>query len=1380
MRLAGFFILLMPVIFPVFGQQISKFHLPRFDHITIDQGLSQNTVNAIFKDSEGYMWFGTNDGLNRFDGYSMEVFRNIPGDTNSLSNGKIFAIAQDLNGDIWIGTANGLNRYDPQKGCFERFYHNEQNKNSLSHNFVRSIYTDDSGIILIGTLGGGLSIYDTKSKIMRKSANIIRSEKGDFVPVSVVSSIIKDKEESILLGADVNAIVYYDILSDKMQAVTFDGGRLVKTNFIGRTLYQDSEGDIWICTEGGGIYLWHKKEREFYSFRKSTSDPRLSGDLAKGIIEISPDLFWIVIDGGGLNILNKKSGEILVHRYDPNNNKSINTNALYTIYVDNQQIIWIGTFDGGINVANPNKKDFLHFTHTNTDYTLSHKAVLCFLEESPDKIWIGTDGGGLNLFDRQKGSFKAFKNNSNNSSSMSSNVITSLLFDHNKQLWVGSYLGGLMKYQGNGNFKIYNSANNPELQSNHIWCMLEDRNRQLWIGTLGGLYLFDRAKEYFQAVRDNNVNNQNHLLRNICLMEDKKGNIWVGGNGIAVYSQETDTWEYYNHDYKNKKSLGVDNVRCIFEDSQENIWIGTEGAGLNKFKAESQSFLKWTTSDGLPNNSIHQILEDDLGNLWISSNKGLSKLAFSGDSLEAITNYDVNDGLQSNQFSYAAAMKSVGGEMYFGGVNGFNVFNPEAIAINPYPPPVKITGFKINQKSNKGGYGLQLLKMNEHTETITLNHAQSRLFSIEYTALNFTAPEKNSFAFRLDGFDQDGEWLQAGNTRTATYTNLNEDTYTFRVKAANNDGVWNEIPATLKIKILPPIWRTWYAYLVYALMIAGITLSMRRFTIERIHLKNDIRLKELERQKNEEINQAKLMFFTSISHEFKTPLTLIIGPLKKLMDDFRDNEEIRFYHSLMYRNAKRLLHLINQLMDFRKIENGNQKIKLQRGDIVEFVQSIMTNFNSLSLQKQIKLNLESNKKEIDMVFDHDIIDKVIYNLLSNAFKFTSAQGRISVKITESDNNLKIAVKDTGTGITKEMLPFVFDRYFHLDQSAKQQYNNETGTGIGLALSYELIRMHHGTIEVSSSPGTGSEFTVSLPTSLEEYNNEEIDNMQPLEFGLRTQVEDYNDGEFFTYEADSWSFSEENDKRPMLLLVEDNAELRAFLKQYLHNQYRVLEAVNGEEGLKKATKYIPDMVISDIMMPVMDGIELCEELKNNVTTNHIPLILLTAKSTDENKIEGLKAGADDYINKPFQVQALELKIKNLIDRQKSMQKKYGDQLFKIAADDLPSAEDRFIADVKSIIENHFSDADFDVNTFAREINMSRSVLYRKFKAVTGQSVNELISDIRLRKAAELLKNKSLSISDVAYAVGFSDPQYFSKCFRKKYNATPTEYAAQTRI
>ncbi|NJN28589.1 MAG: response regulator [Cyclobacteriaceae bacterium] len=1356
----------------LFAKTISTNRI-RFDHLNIEHGLSQNTVNTILKDSHGYMWFGTNDGLNKYDGYSFKVYRQHPDDSTTISNSKIFSIVEDRHGNIWIATANGLNRYNRKTDDFEKYFKDKHNINSLSHNYVRTIFTDQDGLLYLGTLGGGLNIFDPEKKLFRRCSNKID---GLDLSIEHITSIIKDRQGNLLLGGNINGILWYHPATDMFTTKTYNGLVPAKTDHAGRTIFEDSHGDIWLCTEGDGVYQWQRASDAWRHFDNKPVNLGLSGNVVKSIYEAADGKIWLIIDGGGLNILDKESGEVETIYYHPDNPKGLSSNALYTIYSDPQNILWIGTFDSGIDILNPEKKKFDHYTQNGRQNALSHKSVLCFLEEREDIIWIGTDGGGLNRFDKKNNVFASYGHHPLDPASLSSNVITSLFQDSDKNMWIGTFQGGLMQYQGNGRFKSYRANDESGLENDNVWDILEDSKGTFWVATLGGLYTMDRLSGKFTRIRDEREGQEARLNRNICLMEDDQGNIWVGGNGISVYNPHNNTWKYYQHTLNDSTSLGVDNVRSIFMDSRLRIWIGTEGAGLNLFHRQTNSFSKWTSDDLLPNNSVHQMLEDDEGNLWISTNKGLSRISIGADGSLSIKNFDANDGLQSNQFSYSAAIKCASGEMYFGGINGFNSFCPAQITDNPYAPPVKISGFKINEQEVEIGSDGPLPEHISIIRKITLSHRQSRVFSFEFTALNFTSPEKNKYAYRMIGFDDEDTWLYSGNKRTATYTNLNAGTYVFEVKASNNDGIWNPETATLEIEVLPPLWKTWYAYLAYAGLLISISLSMRSITVERIHLKNDIRMKELEKQKNNALNQEKLKFFTSVSHEFKTPLTLIIGPLKKLMEDFKDHPDIQFYHTLMYQNAKRLLRLINQLMDFRKLENGKEKLQVEQGDIVGFIKDIKTAFENLAWQNKITFLLNSQDQTVLLYFDRNIIDKVFYNLLSNAFKFTPAQGRISIDLSSDNRMLSISVSDTGNGIPADAIPYIFDRYYHLDSALASKTMGESGSGIGLALCYELIKMHHGNIAVQSCEGQGSKFTVSLPIGQNAYSPEEL--LAKKEYFTPCTLEEYIDdtSPIEALVAGAAAKATEQDK-PLLLIVEDNAELRAFLRQYLKGDFRILEEENGESGLKRAISSIPDIIVSDIMMPVMNGLEMCGKLKSDHKTSHIPVVLLTARSSVENNLEGLNTGADDYICKPFHAQILEQKIKNLIRQRAALQKRFSEGMFLTNKKDLLTAEEKFLKKIMGIIENHLADPSFDVNVFAGELHMSRSVLYRKFKALTGQSVNELISEVRLKKAAALLELGPESVSEVAYEVGYSDPQYFSKCFRKKYCVTPSEYAAQ---
>ncbi len=1324
------------------------------------------------------MWFGTSDGLNKYNGYEFDIYRFDPTDSTSISDNKIYSLYQDSDSVLWIGTRFGLNYYDRIRDKFVRFYKRPgENQGGLSGNFIRCINEDKDGNIWIGTIGAGLNKYvKDENKFYHFETPGVENN---------VTSIVNDPDGNLWIGTDAHGICYFDRTKEQFTYHAFNNKEQTASGKIyGQNLYLDDQNNVWVGTEGIGLYKFNKKEQRFTWFSQSDQKELIGNNIVKSILEDDDGNLWIATDGGGLNIYNVKTGQTTQYTYDINDLNGISSDAVYTVYRDNEGIFWIGTFGGGINIINPNKKRFYHYTQEGWNKnSLSHKAVLSFCEDSRGIIWIGTDGGGLNRFDPQTKRFTNFKHDPGKPGSISSNVITSIYEDSEKNLWIGTYSGGLNMFnRSTGKFISYkNVPDDPKsIINNNVWDILEDRNGNLWLGTLGGLARFDaknREFRHFVMKEDNS-----YFSRVISLLEDSKGRIWVGGNQLGLLNKSTGQIKIFP--YKNELYDGTTtyDVRCIYEDKNGNLWIATEGAGLNLFDPENGKFIAFTTKDGLSNNSIHQILEDKSGNLWLSTNNGLTKFH---PETKKVRIYDDNDGLQSNQFSYMAAMKDNSGRMYFGGLNGFNVFHPDSIRDNPYKPPVVLTDFiHFNAKKNKNAV---LNKHIHYAESIELPFKS--VFTLQFTALNYTSTEKNQYEYKLEGFSD--EWINVDNQRTATYTNLDPGKYVFHVKGSNNDLVWNDKGTQLNIVISPPWWKTKAAYTLYVVLIILIFYSFRSYLISRQKMKNDLIIKDLEKKKIEEVNQMKLRFFTNISHEFRTPLSLIMGPLENMLQHKQFDNGIKRQLRLMASNADRLFRLVNQLMDFRKIETGNMQLRASKDDIVHFLKQIKNAFNEFARKHHIKYRFTSSVEKLDMYFDHDKMDKIFYNLLSNAFKFTPDNGKISVVINKINKNgtsgqqqmIEIIIQDTGIGISSDRLPKVFDRFYQIGNSVKLKKSIEQeGTGIGLALTKELIEMHHGTIEVQSMEGLGTKFIIHLPVDASHLTPEQIIHDPQQETYLHNELYKFlsDNDEYEPTTNDGIESGEEHAGKdaPKILIVEDNQEVREFIRVCLQPDYEISEAGDGMEGLEKAKEIVPDLIINDIMMPGMDGVELIEKLKTDEITCHIPVILLTAKDTIEFKIKGLEIGADDYICKPFNVKLLKIRIKNLIDSRKLLQDKFRkDVLLEPKEVTVTSSDEKFLKKAMEIVENHISDSNFSVMVFVKEMGMSRSVMYRKLEAVTGQSVNEFIRTIRLKRAAQLLALNEFTISEVTYEVGFNDPQYFSKCFSKQFGKTPSSYAAE---
>ena len=914
--------------------------------------------------------------------------------------------------------------------------------------------------------------------------------------------------------------------------------------------------------------------------------------------------------------------------------------------------------------------------------------------------------------------------------------------------------------------------------SDNVWSVYEDSVGTFWVGTLGGLEIFDKENRIFHYV-DLPGTDLRYSEKVTNILQDSYGQMWFGGALLTSMDIETGKFTLYND-----RTLMEYDVRTIFEDSDGILWIGTEGGGLSKFERNQKTFINYNTNDGLPSDAVHAILEDNNGKLWISTNNGLTRFNKKNNNFR---NYDVHDGLQSNQFSYDASLKTSGGYMYFGGVKGFNLFHPDSIRGNSNPPPVVFTDFRLMNKDVPIGTGdSPLQKHINETRRIVLAHHQS-VFTIEFAALNFTSHDKNQYAYMMEGFDDD--WNYVGNQRTATYTNLDPGSYVFKLMASNNDGVWNEQPLSIEFEILPPWWRTGWAYMGYAVVMIAVLLGFRNYLVRQQKLKNALIMKDVERKKIEELNQLKLKFYTNISHEFRTPLTLIFGPLEKLMELFRENEAVYNYLNLMRRNTLRLSRLINQIMDFRKIETGNMKLKISEADIVTFVRDVKKHFDSYAKDRDINFEFETTVEELNVKLDYEKMDMVLYNLLSNAFKFTPDHGSICIGLEIlggggklNNQFIKIIVKDSGIGISSERLSNIFDRFYQIDEPMQfQKAAARNGTGIGLSITKELVELHGGTISVESKKNTGSKFFISLPLS-DDWNrgaNVEIKKRQDNKFQQEALWDnarwDIEVNEVYAEEDDGGELGKD---QPVVLVVEDDGDMRLFIKDALEAEFEVITAGNGEKGYEKAERHIPDMIVCDIMMPVVGGFEMAARVRENEKTCHIPIIFLSAISTVENNLLGFGFGAYDYISKPFNVSLLKAKVKSVIENRRKLQEKMRKEFIMTPHPiKITSPEEKFLKKAIDVVEENIANPDFDVKVFYTQMGLSRSVLYRKLEAVTGQTVNDFVRAIRLKKAAGYLKQNVMTISEVSYEVGFNDPQYFSKCFRKEFGKSPSVYARE---
>jgi signal transduction histidine kinase/ligand-binding sensor domain-containing protein/DNA-binding response OmpR family regulator len=1320
----------------------------KFKHLTVQEGLSRSWVKCIYQDHLGYLWVGTADGLNRYDGISFKTYKYKSGDIHSINHNNIFVIYEDKRKNLWVGTQAGLNLYDREKDEFIPI--------PSLNNYVSCICEYDDGRFLIGS-PGGLFLFNPADFTAKQIHNEINIEE-----------ILHDRNNNFWL-ATYNGLLLLDTSDYSYHPINLDKKSGPATNYLIRSLFQDSRGGIWIGTNSDGLrYMTYDKNNprnpHFINFK---SDPGNKETISDGavyaIAEDEKGYLWIGAENGGLNFLDLKTfpekkvsfRHLVYNLFDP---EGLSDNSIHYIYRDRQNTIWIGTYGNGINYYNAILQKFNHFMQLpGSNASINNNRVNTIYEDD-NYLWIGTEGG-LNVLDKRNNIFHYYTHQYNDPQSIGSNAVWAINCDSRNNMWIGSWSGGLNLFnERTKTFKrfLYDENNPKSIGSNSMMDIIETRDKNLWIATMGGgLNRYDYKTNTFERYLVDY--NKNSISGNWVedLIEDSDGNLWISTTvAVNLFNRETNHFTTFTHNPANPKSISYNGAICFYEDSKKNIWIGTSN-GLNLFNQSDSTFKHYYQSDGLPDNVIQAIIEDNHGNLWLSTNNGISEFidGINVPDKPGFKNYNINDGLQGNEFISRSSFKNKDGMIYFGGNNGYNVFNPDKIKTNPYVPNIVLTRLLIfNKPVNIGEKNSPLVNDIGRTKVLKLSHKHS-VFTIEFASLNLLAPENNQYAFILEGFEK--EWNYVGKKHSATYTNLDPGRYTFKVKASNNDGLWNEKGISLDIIIMPAWWQTWVAKSVYLLLMVLAIYFFRKHTIISVNLKNELWREHLEKEKSEELAQLKNQFFTNISHELRTPLTLILGPLKKLMET-----ENASPLQTIYRNASRLKILVDQIMDFSKIENHMMKLNLNHEDIVEHILTCSENFIELARQKNISLCFKSTISSYFCNFDADKIEKILSNILSNAVKNTPEGGSVLININfeKQPGILIISITDTGKGIDPAEIDHIFERFF----TSPKQSAEYSGTGIGLDLTRKLVELHKGTITVSSTLEKGSTFIVKLPFSSSKAEFKVFEKMltNPGSVKSLTGIEPVPSG--FTHE-----------KR--ILIIDDTPDMCDFIESILSDNYDVIKVIDSSETQDYILNYMPDLIISDVVMPGINGFELVKQIRNDLRFSHIPVILLTAKVTVNDHITGYETGADDYIYKPFEGEILKARVKNLILQKENLRKHFigtdGIINSKIKANNL---DVQFIDDILNLIKAHFSEPEFNVNDIIEKMGMSRSIFYKKYKALSDQSINDLIRNFRLKKAAELLYSGQYSVSQVAYDCGFSDPAYFSKVFKEYYKISPKDY------
>jgi len=1331
-----------------------KTNVLSFDYFSQMDGLPNNQIQCIYQDKKGWIWLGTSLGLSRFDGYRFVNFIHNPKDTSSLSGSLVRVIFEDRKGNLLVGTENGgLNIFDREK---ERFLHPYKNHPEFKSKeiSVNTIKEDIEGNLFIGTDRNLLKIDNNGhlSKITPLTGTKSMSFSDSFIRI-----IQSDNTGNFWIGTSVGLFIYHpesNVIEEIPMPVTNGQSKEIFD------IFKDTDGLLWIGTYSSGVLILDPltKSVRHLSLNPYYERTETIRTISKGTLGD----YWIGTRGG-FYVYSKTRGITGFFRHDDRDSRSLANNSVLDIFHDSHGETWIGT-RGGLNLLAKSKQVFRNFSALpNDDHYLNSSIIYAFWIDKKNRIWVGTEDGGINIYNPDKGTFNYLMAKDGNPNTISQNCIKAFLDDGKGNLWIGTFWGGIDVLNLNTG-KIIHYQHSPDkkqsLADNRVWALCSDDDGGIWIGTSQGVDRFDPETKLFDHFPKLA---QNRQVNWISIDSDK--NIWLGTlDEVIIFNPDNENIIRYN-----------EHSRSFLEDSDKKYWITTLDKGIALYSKIKGAVTYYDEHAGLSNNQALGVLEDNNHSLWISTSNGLSKF---DKEKKLFRNFTSRDGLRNDQFTYGAAYKADNGELLFGGIAGFNMFNPQDILTEDLQVPLVFTELRIFNRvvPVRDDKDAILKKCISETSHLILRYDQN-VFTLEFAALDFINSNSTLYSYYLEGFDKG--WNEPSTSRTATYTNLNPDDYTLRIKKilpGNQAGFENLV---LKITILPPFWMTWWFRTIIILIIVALGYSLIRFIINREKIKNELVFEKIKARNLHELDMLKLRLFANISHEIRTPLTLILGPLEKLISKKVPEEEIPSHLAVVYRNTQQLNRLINQLLDFRKLETGNLKLELTQDDMVSVVSDIVRSFEEFARENQITLEFHTLKKKLIAIFDPDKVETIITNLISNALKYTEEGGMVSVHLSlvfapeddDSFNNapekqyIEISVKDTGKGISETNIDKIFTRFFRIDSK-----NESSGTGIGLALVKELVKLHRGSITVISKPGKGSKFTLHLPFETEV--QEEIINTT---------------GEFVQNKSQKTDNSILTDDLPeelnaqIMLIVEDNPDVRYFIRSHFDSVYKIYEAKNGQEGWNLAIKIIPDVIISDILMPDVDGYEFCKRIRKDERTSHIPVLLLTALHSKDHEIEGLSCGADDYITKPFDISILQTKIENMLQARRSLKEKYTREIILKPSDIIISSPDeRFLRKAIEVVEKNISNSDLDIEHYATEVGVSRMQLYRKFNALTNMTVKEFIRSIRLKRAAQLLLEKKMSITEIAYAVGFRDLSHFRKCFHSEYGMSASEYISQSTI
>lgn len=1317
----------------------------QFKHLEVSDGLSNNSVNTICKDRDGFMWFGTTTGLNRYDGYTFKIYQHAENDPGSLPDNYITDIVEMPDGRFWVNTGRGYVLFDKEQDCFITDVTGFM-KNLESGGVPEQVFVDREGNTCLSVAGEGCYRYKEGGK------RLFFSYVEHSLPEHGVTQIA-ECSDGLLLIYNTGLLVCLDRAT---LAIKWKSDEIKKYIPAGKTiefsLFVDRDNCIWAYSLMGiwaydcGTKSWRTDLTAIWSSRPDVIIHAVAQDIEGRI--------WVGKDYDGIDVLEKETGKVTSLVAHDDNGRSLPHNTIYDLYADRDGIMWVGTYKKGVSYYSESIFKFNMYEWGD---------ITCIEQADENRLWLGTNDHGILLWNRSTGKAEPFWRDAEG---QLPNPVVSMLKSKDGKLWVGTFNGGLYCMDGS-RVRSYKEGAGNALASNNVWALVEDDKGRIWIASLGGgLQCLEPLSGTFETYTSNNSALLENNVTSLCWVDNNTLFFGTANQGVGMMDMRTREIKKIQGQSGNVK-LSNDAVNHVYKDSRGLVWIATR-EGLNVYDTRRHLFLDLSPVAEAKGNFIAAITEDQERNMWVSTSRKVIRVTVASDGkgsyLFDSRAYNSEDGLQNCDFNQRSIKTLHNGIIAIGGLYGVNVFAPDHIRYNKMLPNVMFTGLSLFDEAVKVGqsYGGRVLIEKElnDVENVEFDYKQN-IFSVSFASDNYNLPEKTQYMYKLEGFNNDWLTLPLG-VHNVTFTNLAPGKYVLRVKAINSDGYVGIKEATLGIVVNPPFWMSWWAYLLYAVGLVVVLFLARYRMLKREREKFHLQQIENEVAKNEEINNMKFRFFTNVSHELRTPLTLIISPLEGMLKETTDElQSTRL--QLMYRNAQRLLHLVNQLLDFRKGEMSTHQLSLSEGDIISYVHSVCNSFLLMADKKHIQFSFFSGIDTFSMAFDADKVGKIVMNLLSNAFKFTPEGGRVTVMIEHvagTPDILEIKIADTGIGISDVDKEHIFERFYQADHKGVEE---TTGNGIGLSLVRDFVTLHEGEVKVFDNIGMGSVFVIQFPVK-----HVETQVQLPEETGM--PVGDEEDKEM-KEEA-----REETERKnfPLLLIVDDNEDFRIFMRYSLELQYRVKLAVNGKEAWEMMQEELPDLVISDVMMPQMDGNELCRLIKQDKRTAHIPVILLTARQNTEAKLEGLQTGADDYVTKPFNMTILVLRIRKLIELSRYHRVTQG--MIDPAPSEIviTSLDEKLIEKAIKYVEDNMSRTELSVEELSRELGMSRVHLYKKLLQITGKTPIEFIRVIRLKRAAQLLRESQLHVSEVAFEVGFNNPKYFSRYFKDEFGVLPSVY------